>query len=236
MSSRPKVVIALADRAESEVLADWLRSDGFEPVPLAPHRPAADELKRHTYDLLIADFDLAFRGGLHAISRGRTRSPQTPTVVVGNVDKEAQASAERHHAMYLERPVDHAALVCLVSMVILEGRPERRSPRKSVARFEAVVDGVPSNIIDVSNEGLRLEIPRDRRSASPPYFKVRVPLIGVALTVQRIWTSIPAGKVHIGWCGGALTQNPSRAEQAWRAFVDAIPGGSVGSADSFQLQ
>ena len=58
-------------------------------------------------------------------------------------------------------------------------RPTRRSVRKAVNRFEAVANGVASHVVDVSYEGLRLEMLRDRQAVPPPYFNVRLPLIGV---------------------------------------------------------
>jgi hypothetical protein len=125
--------------------------------------------------------------------------------------------------MFLPRPIERASLVCTVAMAVMESRPVRRSLRKRVNRFDAVVEGVPSHIIDVSNEGLRLEIPRGRKSAPPPpFFNVRVPILGVALIVRRMWTSSsPAPEA--AWCGSQLSRNPRRVEEAWAAFVDAIP-------------
>ena len=86
-------------------------------------------------------------------------------------------------------------------------------------------DGVPSHIIDVSTEGLRLEMPRQRLSIPPPYFNVRLPLMGITVTVQRMWARSSPGqeRTPIIWCGGALSANRPGAEQGWRAFVNMIP-------------
>ena len=64
----------------------------------------------------------------------------------------------------------------------------------------------------------------DRRAALPPYFTVRVPLVGVAVTVQRMWThgSQRRGSPVI-WYGGALSQNRVAINEAWRRFVDSVP-------------
>ena len=222
MAGRPRIIIASPHAAECEFLADWLAADGFEPMKTSSPGAAADEIQANAFDLLVADFAFAFRDGLHAASR--TRHPQTPTVVIGESGPAAQAQAECRGAMYLERPVGRATLVCAVSMAIMDGRPVRRSMRKAVNRFDAVVNGVPSYIIDVSNEGVRLEISSDRRSSLPPYLSVRVPMIGVGLMVQRIWTSTRGNaRTDVTWCGGALSRNQPKAEQAWRAFVDMVP-------------
>jgi hypothetical protein len=68
-------------------------------------------------------------------------------------------------------------------------------------------------------------MPRQRLSVPPPYFNVRLPLMGLAVTVQRMWarSSPGQGPTPIMWCGGALSANRPGAEQGWRAFVDMIP-------------
>jgi hypothetical protein len=117
-------------------------------------------------------------------------------------------------------------LGCFVSMAILDTRPTRRSMRKLVNRFDAVVNGVPSHIVDVSIEGLRIEVAGERRAALPPYFTVRVPLVGVAVTVQRMWTRSSMKRNSAIWYGGALSQNQVALNEAWRRFVDTIPAAS----------
>jgi CheY-like chemotaxis protein len=236
MSGRPRIVIATPLPAEREVLATWLASEGFEPVQAATPQAAAEYTQSHPFDLLIADAGFALRDGLHAATRGRTRNPRTPAIVIGDPDDSAaEAQAERRGAMYLPRPVDQATLVCTVSMLMMEARPARRSPRRRVSRLEVAVDGVPAYIIDVSLEGLRLEIPRQRRWAPPPYYNVRVPILGVGLMVQRMWTARPSVLTSdVNWCGGLLGRNSPRVEQAWRTFVDAVGAGT--SAGPLQLQ
>lgn len=233
MPERPRIIVALSDLAECATVADWLVADGFEPVQRPSPGAAREEMQSHAFDLLIADAAFAFRGGL--IAAGRGRNPLTPTVVIGDTEECAAAIGRD---MYLARPVEPAMLACTVSMAMVEGRPVRRSARKPVNRFDAVVNGVPSHIIDLSNEGVCLEMPRDRRTVPPPYFNVRIPLIGVTITVQRMWARPrPAnGRTEVTMCGGALAQNQARVEQSWKAFVDNIPGGAQPSSDSLEVQ
>jgi CheY-like chemotaxis protein len=223
-TGRLRIVIASAHPGESRILADWLASDGFEPVPASSLRAAQCEVEARSFDLLISDVNLAFRDGLHAIGRGRMRNPHAPIVVIGDDDSSARRHAEQRQAMFLQRPVDRTELLCYVAMAAGEARPERRSPRKTVGRVEALLDGAPSWLIDVSTEGLRVESARDRR-ASPPYFSVEVPIIGVAVMVQRVWTNGGVGTAGkpVTLYGGALVSNPIRIEKAWRKFVEALP-------------
>jgi DNA-binding NarL/FixJ family response regulator len=223
MSNRLRIVIATEHPGESQAFAEWLASDGFEPVPVSSVRAAKGVTETRPFDLLISDAKFAFRDGLHAHVRGRMRNPHTPIVVVGDDDSAAR-DADRRQAMFLERPVDRAALLCYVAMAAGEARPARRSPRKMVGRFEALIDGAPSALIDVSAEGLRLESARNRK-VTPPYFSVEVPIVGVTLMVQRVWTNgrvDPKGQQVILY-GGALAYNPLKIEHRWRKFVDAVP-------------
>lgn len=221
MPARPRIVIASPDSQERERLAAWLEEEGLEPVPFATAGAAVADVRERAFDLLIADEVFAFRSGLHAAARGRARHAATPTLVIGQIDALAAASTDAR-AMHLERPIDRAALICSVAMLMMEARPARRSPRTRV-QFDAFVDGVPASLIDVSNEGLRLEVARMRRWAPPPYYRVRLPILGASLLVQRMWTAVPqSGGPDVSWCGGALAENAPRAERAWRSFVDAI--------------
>jgi CheY-like chemotaxis protein len=236
MSSRPRIIIVSPHAAEREVLADWLASDGLDPLKFSTPPEAADAMRCRPFDLLIADYAFAFRDGLDVVSRTRRRNPTTPTLVVGD-SAAAQAQTELRGAMYLARPIDADTLRCTVSMALMDERPVRRSQRKLLNGFKAVTDGMPSVIVDVSPEGLRVEIPRGRRQVPPPYFTVRVPMIGVALIVQRMWVSVrPGQRSEVTWYGGALARNSGRAEQAWRDFVDAIPGRGGRTSDPIVIQ
>ena len=232
MPSRPRVVLALPDHLESEAVADWLSAEGFEPVTRSNVRAATNEIQARPFDLLIADAAFAFQHGRHSASR--IRRPVTPTVVIG--DAGVQSEAMSRQMICLARPVERTLLVCTVSLVIADGRPVRCSERKPVHRFEALVNGLPSYIIDVSNEGLRLEVPPGIRTVPPPYFNVRVPLIGIAVTVQRMWARRSGEGAAVTWCGGALAQNQSKAASAWLAFVDNLPKPGAPSLDSVRIK
>jgi hypothetical protein len=94
-----------------------------------------------------------------------------------------------------------------------------------VDRFLVIANNVPSRILDVSKEGLRVEMPYGTRSVPPPYFNIRVPEMGVAITVRRKWVHRwPSnGRPQVLRCGVELSHNRAAAEQAWRTFVEALP-------------
>jgi hypothetical protein len=221
MANNPRVVVALPDAAERAKVADWLLAEQFEPVQLAKPRDPADGMRARPFDLLIADESFAFRDGLHATNR--VRNPLTPTIVVGSEGDEPKGDDADGMTMYLARPVERAMLICFVSMALLEGRPERRSPRKLVSRFNAFANGVAVHLIDVSNEGLRIELPLEGRSDLAACFNLRVPLIGVTVSVKRIWTRALSNRGGLTWYGAALAENRRGAEEGWRRFVETIP-------------
>jgi CheY-like chemotaxis protein len=229
MSARPRVIVASPLGAETEFLADWLTSEGLEPVKAVTPAGALAAITARPFDLLLADAGFAFKEGLDVASRPHRKNSLTPTIVIGDTQA-AETQADVRGAMYVRRPVDRATLVCCVTMAMMDERPVRCSLRKRVERMQVVVDGTKSHIIDVSPEGLRIEIPSDRRSTPPPYFSVRVPIIGVGLIVQRMWSARRSATVS--WYGGALARNSTRVELAWRNFVDAIPS----SGQSLEIQ
>jgi hypothetical protein len=204
---RPRVIVALPDPLEGATVAEWLKANNFEPIYRTNPAAAAAEMQR-PFDLLIADAMWAVGTALQ--SGARARNPLVPTILIGEaIDR--RATAVNGQTMYMSRPIDKT------------DQPVRRSPRKTVQRFEALVNGLPSGIVNVSPEGLRLEVPRDSRSTLPPYFAVRVPLVGVAVIAKRRWMMPASKSAGTLWCGAALSHNRASSEERWRAFVDSVP-------------
>jgi hypothetical protein len=219
VAGRPRVIVALPDPIEGATVVEWLKGNNFEPVYRTNPASAAAEMQR-PFELLIADATWAVGTALQ--SAARTRNQLVPTILIGEA-VERRATAVNGQTMYMSRPIDKPVLSCFVSMALIDDRPVRRSPRKAVQRFEALVNGLPSGIVNVSAEGLRLEVPRDRRGAAlPPYFAVRVPLVGVAVIARRKWM-MPGKNAATLWCGAALSHNRASSEERWRAFVDSVP-------------
>jgi hypothetical protein len=213
MAHRSRVAIALPDPLEAATVAQWLDAKGFEPLT-----PTVAGFEKH--DLLIADADLVVKNGQRRASP--VRDARTPTILFHSARNHASGLSSEGQPMYLARPVDRATLVCFVMMALLDRRPERRSARKPVHHTEAYVNGLPVQIVDVSNEGLCLATPRDRSALLPPTFNVRIPLMGVSVAVQRVWGRRASG-ASTTWYGGTLGQNARAAEQGWRTFVDMVP-------------
>jgi hypothetical protein len=221
MPFRQQVVVAVPDAGEARDLSSWLEAEGFDASRYTSARSAADAILAQPFDLLVADCNFMLTGGVRGFGLARVR--ETPVVVLGDAAESKACAPLGSQIMFLERPVDPATFICMVTMALMDARAERRSPRTPVRPFEATVNGVRSQIIDVSREGVRLELPKDRRMATPT-FVMRVPLIGVGVAVQRRWVRMPRTDeaVEIMWCGGQLVQNSAAAEQGWRRFIDTL--------------
>lgn len=222
--SRTRIAVACRSHAERATIVEWLESGGYHPitVPL-PTAPARD-IEALRFEMLIVDSELMTVGSLTHVARYR---PQPrPLLVIGDADVEAEVEAERRGGTYVERPLESASLLLSVTLALAEGRPMRRSPRKMVASMPAAVDGVPTRVVDVSHEGVRLELSAKDRAALPPFFTLRVPFFDVNVHVQRVWTGTgtTARTSSVLWCGGALARNSDRALVAWRQLVDRAQG------------
>src|SRR5262249_30975251 len=114
---------------------------------------------------------------------------------------------------------------------LMERRSERRAPRRAVKPLDVTVNGLPSRILDVSRDGVRLELPRQSAIVAPR-FVVRVPSAGLGVAVQRAWVRMPRADecLDVIWCGGQLSQNSPMAEQGWWGLIKTLTRDSQWSA------
>jgi hypothetical protein len=221
MPFRQQVIVATPNADERERLSAWLHEEGFEPLAKPTAKSAIEAVASQPFDLAVVDAGFVLHGGLRAFGLARFR--ETPVIVLGDAAAGSSCAPLGTQIMFLERPIERATFICTVTMALMEARPDRRWPRRTIPPFEATVNGVKSYIIDVSREGVRLEVPRDSRTVTPR-FALRVPLIGVGVSVQRVWVRVPrpAEKVGVMWCGGQLSKNTVLADQAWQRFIDTF--------------
>ena len=221
MSFRQQVIVATPDADESAELAAWLDAEAFEPLSTPTLRTARDAVSSQLFDLAVLDASFVLCGGLRAFGLARFR--ETPVIVLGDAADASACAAFGSQIMFMERPIERVTFICTVTMALMDGRLERRLPRRTVQPFEATVNGVKSYIIDVSRQGVRLEMPRAQRMVAPQ-FSLRVPLLGVGVSVQRKWVRVPRpeGSAGVMWCGGELTKNTELAEQAWKRFIEML--------------
>jgi len=222
MSSRIRIGVACPIPAERATLMEWLDAAGYEPVPMIDLATVLGALDARPMEALVADAALLSEVELPYLVR--TLGINRPLVLVGG---EGGAPPEvARDASWLDRPVTPEALLMSVALALAEGRPARRSPRKHVAALASSIDGVSANVLDVSAEGVRLEVGGLQAATLPPLFTMRVPAFGVVTTVKRVWVAQPAHRTL--WCGGTVIRTSPRAEHTWRTLVDNAPSSKMG--------
>lgn len=191
----------------------------------------ARELEGNGFEVLVIDADLAVSGDAPHVLRalGRNR----PMIVIGDTGASSLTETARREVTYLARPLARDPFMLAIILALAEGRPARRSPRRMVPRLQASVDGVPARLLDVSSEGIRIELPERHRSSLPPFFTVRVPIFNANVVGQRVWVNgalePTAGRSF--WCGVRLARNPAREITAWQTLVEHAPASASLSAE-----
>jgi hypothetical protein len=218
-SQSVKVGVACPIPGERAAFLEWLNLAGYEPVPMLNIDTVGRDLATRPLEALIADVSLVTAADLPRIVK--TLGQNRPLILVGE-PKDAIEEVPRD-AAWIDRPVTRDTFLLSVALALAEGRPARRSPRKLVPRLLSSIDGVTSKIVDVSNEGVRLEISGASPSALPPYFTLRVPGFGVQAKVKRVWVAMPAqGSM---WCGGVVEKQADKNAAAWHKFIVNAPSG-----------
>lgn len=200
---------------------EWLTSAGYEAVPMMSLESVTREMNANPFEAMIADAALVSAAELPRIVKmlGANR----PLVLAGNANQRIEEVPR--DATWLARPVTRETFLLSIGLALAEGRPARRSPRTVVAKLLSTVDGMSAKIIDVSSEGVRLEIPGASTSGLPPFFTLKVPAFGVITKVKRVWVSQP-GPSH-SWCGGIIERPIEKgAKMPWPTFVKTAPMGN----------
>ena len=214
-----RIGVACPIPGERAAFLEWLGLAGYEPIPMLSIDGIGRDLTTRPIEALIADVELVPKAELPRVAR--TLGANRPLLLVGN--PEAAIEEVPRDAAWIDRPVTRDAFLLAVALALAEGRPARRSPRTLVPQLMSSIDGVSSTIMDVSQEGVRLEISGATPSALPPYFTLKVPGFGVAAKVKRVWVAMPAqGSM---WCGGVLEQPERKTATIWNKFIAAAPRG-----------
>lgn len=216
-----KIGVACPLPGERAAFLEWLTDTGYEPVPMLNLDSVAKDLPTRPVEALIADVALIAAGDLPRVVR--MLGPNRPLILVGaSTDRIEEVPRD---ASWISRPVTKEIFALSIALALAEGRPARRSPRQVVPKLQATVDGVASKIVDISDEGVRLEIAVGSSAALPPFFTLKVPAFGVAAKIKRVWVATP-GPNHL-WCGGIVERPAEKAaKMPWKTFVKTAPFGN----------
>lgn len=223
MPSSPRVGVACPRPGERAAICDWLRSAGFEPVLLVDACFVSTDVGGRPLLLVVADASVLTAAFLAGLRKG---DPNRPVLAVGDAGDPNEAMLARKDVSFHIRPLDEKALILAVSLANAEGRSLRRSERRIVPRLATTIEGEAAVLIDVSNEGLRLELGSNAGARRlSPQFVVHVPMLKVGVPVQRVWVksaTTPSGpKVQ---CGASLLASDERTLRAWQRLADPTTG------------
>lgn len=204
-------------------MSDWLRAAGFEPVVLVDACFVNTEVPGPPLTMVVADATLLTPHFLVALRKG---DPNRPVLAIGDGADPNEAALTRKGVTFQVRPVDERILVLAVSLAHAEGRSLRRSERRIVPRLATTIDGEDAVLIDVSNEGLRLEVGATTGARRlSPQFVVHVPILKVAVPVQRVWVrAASTGSGQKVQCGASLLTSDERTLRAWQRLADPATG------------
>ena len=213
-----KIGVACPIAGERAAFLEWLSVAGYDPAPMLNIDTVGRDLNTRPNEALVADVALVSATELPRIVK--TLGPNRPLVLVG--DPKDAIEAVPRDATWIDRPVTRDTFLLSIALALAEGRPARRSPRKMVPKLMSSIDGVSSKLVDISAEGVRLEISGASPAVLPPFFTLRVPGFGVAAKVKRVWVAMPAqGSM---WCGGIVERQADKSAAAWNKFVANAPG------------
>ena len=213
-----KIGLACPIAGERAAFQEWLIEAGYLALPMMTMESVAKEMKANPFEALIADVSLIAASDLPRIVKmiGFNR----PLVLVGNPEQKIEDVPR--DATWMPRPVSRDAFLLSIALALAEGRPARRSPRVLVRMLQSSIDGMPAKILDISNEGVRFDVPGAVSGTLPPEFILKVPAFGVAAKVKRVWVAQP-GKGHT-WCGGIIERPAEKgAKMSWPTFVKTAP-------------
>ena len=216
-SNAVRIGVACPNPGERAAFLEWLTLAGYEPVPMINLDGMARDVNARPIEALIADVALVPKADLPRVVK--ILGPNRSLILTGA--REDRVEAVPKDATWMDRPVTREAFLLSVALGLAEGRPSRRSPRRLVPKIMSMVDGVSSKVMDVSPEGVRLEITGGSPVALPPYFTLKVPGFGIAAKVKRVWVAMPAqGSV---WCGGIIEKQNAKQIQNWQTFIANAP-------------
>lgn len=216
------ILIVDAEAATREELTTLLTKAGYRVVAQSSVPSALQVLNESPPDLLITEIRLDAYNGLHLIAM--TPTPIPAIVLTGFADSSIEHDARRLGAEYLVKPVAPAALCDLVARM-LTGRGSqsvfvgtRQGTRRRLAAPVSIRVGQQlGQIIEVSENGARLEIHDTSRAELPEMLTLHIVSCGLTVASRLKWKRPHANSTWV--CGVAFVDED---QPRWRAVLDRL--------------
>src|SRR5215467_996696 len=137
----PRILIVDDDAGQRSLLDSFLRSQGFETVPVGSGEQALERLRAEDFSIMISDVRMPGMSGLETLRRARKENAVLPVLLVtAYADIREAVGAMRDGAVnYLAKPIDLDELLAIVQQVAGVTHP---APIKFAADRE-----LPSNVV-----------------------------------------------------------------------------------------
>jgi len=237
----PRILIVDDDAGQRSLLNAFLKSQGFETVPVSSGERALDALRQHTFAMMISDVRMPGISGLETLRRARREHAVLPVLLVtAYSDIRDAVDAMRDGAVnYLSKPIDLDELLANVRQATGLSRTapvkfseDKQLPRsvisrsplmQSVFRDAALVAESESRVLLAGESGVGKEVLADvihawSGRASGPLVKVNCAAIPETLLESELFGH------ERGAFTGATAQRIGRFEQAagGTIFLDEI--------------
>ena len=218
MSERPSIALACAPSSERASVLEWLTGSGYDPVAV-PDLSLLDE-DMHTNAIEAVIVDMAFLPRESDVSGlVRRLGNNRPLLVLGDAGR--LPATLLGELSVVARPITREALLLSVGLALAEGRPARKSPRRSIEPIPAAAHGTAATVVEASAGGVGIEVTSARPTVLPPFFSLRIAAFGVHVVVKRAWMAPVAPGVMR--CGGTVEGDLPGATRSWPEFAREAP-------------
>src|SRR2546428_9523617 len=120
LSKSPRILIVDDDAGQRSLLASFLKSQGFDTVPVDSGERALEVLRSEDFSMMISDVRMPGISGLETLRRARKEHAVLPVLLVtAYADVRDAVGAMRDGALnYLSKPIDLDELLASVRQAI----------------------------------------------------------------------------------------------------------------------
>lgn len=225
-------VLVVGPASESKATVERVLADAGNFVSsVSDFHEAKQRLLLVLPDLLVTTLKLGAYNGIQLVLRAHADDRSMPAIIVHDIsDPVLEREAAGAGAIYITVPIDETSFAELVDRLLTPPRADhpsgvpapvpRKWPRKR-AEVSVDVNGDEARVVDVSYEGMRLELSGVPDEMLATIETVAIPAVGTIL-VHPVWARGGALGSHRWWCGAEVDFADDAMTGAWRRFVDSL--------------
>src|SRR5258705_1862769 len=160
-----RILLVNPDETARASAEEALAGFGYRVVALSTFREGVQQVAGISPDLLVTSLRLRAFNGLHLLLRSRTKDPELPAIVLGDL-QDLTPDVSRLSARFISTPIDAATFPELVAEMLRGRRPKDASEGRIWPRKRTAMIGILANRVvtasDMSYGGVCLE------STAPP--------------------------------------------------------------------